>query len=189
MPVVVWLVALPAFGLLDFFAGSSFFRPVGLLLIASVVGGAMAGGASGTGWRGRAAFAVAFVALLWVPLLAVSALPALGGKETLRELAIGLAPGFALAYGLIGALGAALDGSDAAGSGAAGGWPRVATTGLVFGAAGLLGGLLVALVASLSPGATGLSGFAISLLGGAVCLIASAAGGWWMAGASGPSGR
>ena len=189
MPVVVWLVVLPALGALDLFAGASIFRPIGLLLAASAVGGAMAGGATGTGWRGRAAFGVAFVALLWVPLLAVSTLPALGGRETLTELAIGLAPGFVLAYGLIGALGAVLDGADAAGSGVGAGWPRVATAGLVFGTAGLLGGLLVALVASLSPGATGLAGFAISLLGGGACLIASAAGGWGIAAASGPSGR
>lgn len=189
IPVAVWLIVLPALGALGLFTGSSFARPVGLLLVASAAGGAVAGGAAGSGWRGPLAFALAFAALLWVPLLVVSSLPALGGRESLRELAIGLPLGFVLAYGLIGALGSALSGHDGPDPGPGRGWARVAITGLVFAAAGLAGALLVAAVASLAPGASGLAGFAINLFAGGACVSASAAGGWWIAGGFDPSGR
>ena len=180
---------LPSLGAFGFLAGSSFARPVGLILAASAAGGTVAGSATGAGWRGSLAFGLAFGTLFWVPLLAASTLPALAGRETLRELVVGLPLGFALSYGLIGALGSALSGHEAGDTTAGSGWARIATAGLVFTAAGLLGGLLVAVVASLAPGASGLAGFAINLFAGAACVSASAAGGWWIAGGSDPSDR
>ncbi|MXY24841.1 MAG: hypothetical protein F4Y45_10005 [Acidobacteria bacterium] len=189
IPVAVWLIALPALGAAGFFTGSSFARPIGLLLIASAAGGAVAGSATGPGWRGPLAFALAFAALIWAPLLVVSSLPALAGRESLRELAIGLPLGFVLAYGLIGAFGSALSGHGGGEPHPGSGWARIAIASLVFAAAGLLSGLLVAVVSSLAPGASGLAGFAINLVGGAACVTASAAGGWWIAGGSDPSGR
>ena len=189
IPVAVWLIALPALGAAGFFTGSSFARPIGLLLIASAAGGAVAGSATGPGWRGPLAFALAFAALIWAPLLVVSSLPALAGRESLRELAIGLPLGFVLAYGLIGAFGSALSGHGGGEPHPGSGGARSAIASLVFAAAGLLSGLLVAVVSSLAPGASGLAGFAINLVGGAACVTASAAGGWWIAGGSDPSGR
>lgn len=180
IPVVVWLVGVPVLGALGFYDGASIFRPIGLVLAACAVGGAVAGAAVGAGWRGRVAFAVAFVAGLWLPLLEVGTLPALAGGERFVQLAVGLVPGFALGWCVIGAAGVALSGATT--------WPRVATSGLVFAAGGALGGLLLAGAASLAPGASGLAGFTVSLLGGVACLTSSVIGAWGLPGPRDQSG-
>lgn len=189
IPITAWLIVLPGLGMFGFLTGSSFAFPAGVLVATSAAGGAVAGTAAGAGWRGPVAFALAFAALLWLPLLAMISLSALAGRETLRQLAVGLPLVFTFAYGLIGAIGSALSGPPGEEASPGSGWARVGVAGLVFAAAGLLGGLLVAAVASLAPGASGLAGFAINLFAGAACVTASAAAGWWIAGGSDPSGR
>ena len=181
IPVAVWIVGLPALGAFGLYDGSSVLRPIGVVLAACAAGGAVAGGAMGVGWRPRVAFAVAFVAGLWLPLLELGTLPALAGRERFAQLVVGLVPGFTLGWCVIGAGGVALSGGTT--------WPRVATAGLVFGAAGGLGGLLLAGAAALAPGASGLAGFAVSLLGGVACLTSSAIAGWGLPGSHDQSDR
>ena len=180
VPVVVWIVGVPALGAFGFYDGASVLLPVGLVLAACAVGGAVAGAAVGTGWRGRVAFAVAFVVGLWLPLLELGTLPALAGHERFVQLVVGLVPGFALGWCVIGAAGVALSGVTT--------WPRVAVSGLVFAAGGALGGLLLAGAASLAPGASGFAGFTVSLLGGVACLTSSAIGAWGLPGSHDQSG-
>ena len=107
-----------------------------------------------------------------MPLLLLATLPALGGRETAGGLAVVLAPGFALAYTMLGAAGLALGGA---------GWRNAARGALVFGVAGAAGGAWLAAVAGLAPGAVGVAGFAVqSIGGGAAFLLPAAVGGWWI---------
>ncbi len=139
-----------------------------MLGAACAAGGIVAGGAIG-GTRWRAAFGAAFCTAAWVPLLLLSGLPALGGRESAVELAAVFVPGFASAFAVLGAVGLALGG---------GGWRSGSLGAFVFGAAGAAGGAVVAAAAGLAPGA---AGFGVqSLGGGAAYLLPAAAGGWWI---------
>ena len=172
IPFATWLLLLPALGAWGLYGGGSIARPIAVIGAACAAGGIVAGGAIG-GARWRAAFCAAFCAAAWVPLLLLSGLPALGGREGLAELAVVLVPGFAAPYATLGAVGLAL---------AACGWRSTSLGALVFGAAGAAGGALVAAAAGLAPGEVGLAGFAVqSIGGGAACLLPAAAGGWWIA--------
>ena len=171
VPFATWLLLLPALGAWGFYGGGSIARPVVVLGVACVAGGILAGGAIG-GARWRAAFGAAFGAAGWVPLLLLSGLPALGGRERAAELAVVLLPGFASAYAALGAVGLTLAGC---------GWRCGLLATFVFGMAGAAGGAVVAAVAGIAPGDAGLAGFAVqSLGGGAAYLLPAAAGGWWL---------
>lgn len=171
IPFAAWLLLLPALGAAGAYAGGTVARPIGVLAVACAAGGALAGGALG-GVRWRLAFGAAFCAAGWVPLLLLSTLPALGGRETTVDLAVAFAPGFALANATLGAGGLALGGA---------GWRHACRGAAVFGAAGAVGGFLIAAVAALAPGEVGLSGFLVQALGGgAALLLPAAAGGWWV---------
>lgn len=171
IPFATWLLVLPALGAWGLYAGGSIARPIAVLGAACAAGGVVAGNAIG-GARWRAAFGAAFCAAGWVPLLLLSGLPALGGREGAADLAPVLVPGFASAYAALGAAGLALAGC---------GWRCGSSGALVFGAAGAAGGAVVSAVAGLAPGATGVAGFAVQSLGGGVAfLLPAAAGGWWI---------
>ena len=162
---------LPALGAWGFYGGASIARPLAVLAVACAAGGIVAGSGVG-GVRWRAAFGAAFCAAGWVPLLLLSGLPALGGRERAAELAVVLLPGFALAYAALGAMGLALAGC---------GWRCASLGAFVFGAAGAAGGGVLAPAAGLAPGEVGLVGLAVqSLGGGAAFLLPAAAGGWWI---------
>ena len=188
VPCAAWFVLLPALGALDFYRGATILRPAGVLALACVAGGAVAGGALGPGLRLRAAFGAAFAATFWMPLLVLGSLPALSGGERFVDLLAGFAPVLALSHALLGALGIALGG---------GGWRRAAAGALLFGPAGAAGGVLLALVVRLSAGSGGgAAAFAVGALGGAAaCLLPLTIGGWWLArrpagrGARGEPGR
>ena len=170
IPFAAWLL-LPFLGVLGVYGGGTVARPLAVVAVACVAGGALAGSALG-GVRWRIAFAAAFCSAGWMPLLLLGTLPALGGRETAVGLAVVLAPGFALAYTMLGAAGLALGGA---------GWRGATRGAIVFGAAGAAGGALLAVVAGLAPGAVGLSGFAVqSIGGGAAFLLPAAGGGWWI---------
>lgn len=170
-PCAAWLLV-PALGALDLYRGATVLRPISVVLLACVAGGLVAGGALGPGLRWRAAFGVAFGATLWIPLLILASLPALSGVERLAELLLRLAPALAVSHALLGALGLALGGS---------GWRRACAGALVFGAAGTVGGGLLALVVRLSAGSSGAAAFAAGALGGGVaCLLPLTLAGWWL---------
>ena len=171
VPFATWLLLLPALGALDFYRGATILRPVAVLLLACAAGGIVAGGALG-GVRWRAAFGAAFGATLWIPLLILGSLPALSGRERIVDLVVGFTPAFALSYAFTGACGLALGGS---------GWRRASLGSLVFGAAGVAGGMLLALAVRLTPGVTGVAAFAVSAIGGGVaCLLPLTLAGWWL---------
>ena len=172
MPLATWLVLLPALGAWDLYREGSILRPVAVLLLACAAAGVVAGGGLGGALRWRAALGAAFVGALWVPYLLLGTLPALSGGERLVELVVGLLPSVAVSHALLGGMALALGGS---------GWRRAWRGAAVFGAAGAAGGLLLALLVRLSAGASGVPGFAVSALGGALaCLLPLASGGWWL---------
>ena len=180
IPFTAWLFLVPALGAWGLYAGGSVARPVAVLAVASVAGGLVAGGALG-GLRWRIAFGAAFCATAWVPLLLLSGLPALGGRESAGAIAVALVPGFALAHATLGAAGLAFGGA---------GWRGACRGGLVFGVAGAVGGAAASAAAGLAPGAGGLAGFAVqSLGGGTALLLPAAAGGWWLGGRQDPRAR
>ncbi len=171
IPFAAWLVLLPALGAWGAYAGGTIARPIVVLAVACAAGGVVAGGGVG-GLRWRNAFGAAFCVAGWIPLLLLSTLPALGGRETAVGLAVVLAPGFAVAHAALAAAGLALGGA---------GWRDACRGAAVFGAAGAVGGALLAGAAGLAPGAVGLAGFAVHALGGgAASLLPPAAGGWWI---------
>lgn len=170
-PFAVWLLVIPALGAWGVYAGGTLARPIAVVAVACAAGGMLAGSSVG-GVRWRVAFGAAFCSVGWIPLLLLSTLPALGGRETAVGLAVVLAPGFALSYTMLGAVGLALGGA---------GWRHACRGAVVFGAAGAAGGALLAVVAGLAPGAVGLSGFAVqSIGGGAAHILPAAVGGWWI---------
>lgn len=197
IPFGVWLVLLPLLGAWGAYGGGTIARPIAVVAVACVAGGVLAGSAlARPGGRVRSpraretpasraprrrlpgsvrwqlAFGAAFCVAGWMPLLLLGTLPALGGRETAAGLAVVLAPGFALAYAMLGGAGLGLGGA---------GWRNACRGALVFGAAGAAGGALLAVVAGLAPGAVGLPGFGVqSLGGGAAYLLPAAAGGWWI---------
>ena len=171
IPFAAWLLLLPALGAWDAYAGGTIARPIVVLAVACAAGGVVAGSGIG-GLRWRNAFGTAFCVAGWMPLLLLSTLPALGGRETAVGLAAALAPGFALAHATLGVAGLALGGA---------GWRGACRGAVVFGAAGAVGGALLAGAAGLAPGAVGPAGFAVHALGGgAAFLLPAAAGGWWI---------
>ena len=170
IPFAAWLL-LPFLGALGAYDGGTVARPIAVVAVACVAGGVLAGSALG-GARWRIAFATAFCSAGWMPLLLLGTLPALGGRETAVGLAVAFAPGFAVAYTMLGAAGLALGGA---------GWRGACRGAIAFGAAGAAGGALLGVVAGLAPGAVGLPGFAVqSIGGGAAFLLPAAAGGWWI---------
>lgn len=181
IPCLTWFLLVPALGAWDVYRNGSLLRPVALLVCASVAGGVLAGSAVGPGPRWPAAFGAAFGATLWIPLLVLAGLPALSGGERLAELLVGLAPALAVSHAALGALGLALGG---------GGLRRAGVGALVFGAAGLAGGVLLAAVAPLAAGGTGTAAFAGATLGGgAACLLPLALAGWWLGRPTVPNAR
>ncbi len=172
IPLTAWLLLLPALGALDLYRGATILRPIAVVLVACAAGGLVAGGAVGPGLRWRVAFGAACGATLWVPLLILGSLPALSGAERFVELLLGFAPALAVSHALLGALGLALG---------AGGWRLACIGGLVFGTAGMTGGVLLAVVVRLSAGSAGTAAFAAGALGGgAVCLLPLTLAGWWL---------
>ena len=166
------LLLLPALGALDLYRGATVLRPIAVALLACAAGGVVAGGALGAGMRRRAAFAAAFGATLWIPLLVLGSLPALSGVERFVELLVGFVPALAVSHALLGALGLGLGGS---------GWRRACAGALAFGAAGEAGGVLLALVVRLSAGSSGAAAFAAGALGaGVACLLPLTLAGYWL---------
>lgn len=197
IPFGAWLLLLPLLGAWGAYAGGTVARPIAVVAVACAAGGLLAGSALARpggrvrspraretlasrvprrrlpgGVRWHLAFGAAFSVAGWMPLLLLGTLPALGGRETAAGLAVVLAPGFALAYAVLGAAGLALGGA---------GWRNACRGAIAFGAAGAAGGALLAVAAGLAPGAVGLPGFAVqSIGGGAAFLLPAAAGGWWI---------
>ncbi len=172
VPFAAWLLLLPVLGALDLYRGATILRPLAVVLLASVAGGLVAGGALGPGLRWRAAFGAAFGATLWIPYLILGSLPALSGVERLADLLVGFTPALATSHALLGALGLVLGGS---------GWRRACAGSLRFGAAGTAGGVLLALVVRLSAGSSGAAAFAVGALGGCTaCLLPLTLAGWWL---------
>lgn len=162
---------LPALGAWGVYAGGTMARPIAVMAIACAAGGVVAGSAIG-GMHWRLAFGAAFCAAGWMPMLLLSTLPALGGRETAIGLVVVFAPVLSVAHATLGATGLALGGA---------GWPAAARAGIVCGAAGAAGGALLAVVAGLAPGAVGPAGFAVEAAGGGTALLLPlAAGGWWI---------
>ena len=114
VPFAAWLLLLPVLGALDLYRGATILRPLAVVLLASVAGGLVAGGALGPGLRWRVAFGAAFGATLWIPYLILGSLPALSGVERLADLLVGFTPALATSHALLGALGLVLGGSGLA---------------------------------------------------------------------------
>ena len=185
IPFATWLVLLPALGAWDLYRGGTILRPVVLVLLACVAGGAVAGGtlggtAPGGSGRWRLAFGTAFGATLWMPFLVLGTLPALSGGEKILELVVGFTPALAVSHALLGGIALALGGS---------GWMPVWKGTAAGGVAGAAGGVLLALIVRLSAGSGGAAEFAVSVLGaGVACLLPLAFAGWWL-GRRGPGSR
>ena len=171
VPVGTLLLVVPLLGASGFFVGGSIARALATLGVACLAGGQFAGGALRRGVRSRLAFGVAFPIGLAIPLVVVSGLAALSGREGFTELGL-FVPGFVLAYGLLGAVGSALSGD---------GWRRTARTGGAFAAGGLCGGVALAGVAALVAGSSSGAAMVAHTVGAAVaCLVPTALGGWWL---------
>ena len=170
VPVGTLLVVLPLAGAAGFFSGSSIGRPLALLGVACVAGGQFAGGALRRGVLSRVAFGVALPIGLAIPLVVVSGLGALSGHEAVTELAMRFVPVFALAYGLLGAVGATLSGE---------GWRGTAQAVGAFSGGGVVGGVTLAAVVALLAGTSGTGAAVARACGAAVaCAIPAALGGW-----------
>ena len=166
------LVLVPVAGAVGGLTGGSVARLAGLMALAGAAGGGLAGSALGRGWRGTAAFALAFPVGLVLPLLAVASVPALSGRERLVELVAGFVPAFAASFGLIGGVGTVLVGA---------GWRRALRSSLAFSLVGAVGGLALTAVATLLPG--GLTGSFPGLFVIAATLASvapTALAGWWL---------
>ena len=146
-----------------------------------MVGGQFAGGALRRGVRSRLAFAIAFLIGLPIPLVVVSGLEALSGREGFTELGLGFVPGFVIAYGLLGAVGSALDGD---------GWRRTVRASGAFAGGGLCGGVMLAGVVTLAAGSSGGVLVAHTVGAAVACILPTAIGGWWLGWqVSAPGGR
>ncbi len=172
VPVLGLFVVVPVAGAVGGLTGGSVGSLAGLMAFAGAAGGALAGSALGRGWRGAAAFALAFPVGLALPLLAVASVPALSGRERLVELVAGFVPAFAASFGLMGGVGTALVGA---------GWRRALQSSLAFSLAGVIGGLALTAVATFLPG--GLTGRFPGLFVIAAALtpiVPAALAGWWL---------
>ena len=172
VPVGTLLVVVPLAGAAGFFIGSSIGRPLAMLAVACVVGGQFAGGALRHGVQSRVAFGAAFPIGLAIPLVVVSGLEALSGHEAVTELAVRFVPVFALAYGLLGAVGGTLSGE---------GWRGTARAVCAFTGGGVVGGVTLAAVVALMAGSSSVAAPVARACGAAVaCVIPGAIGGWWL---------
>ncbi len=169
--VVGPLVIVPAIGATGLFVGGSALRMLFALAAPAVLGGAFAGRALQRGWRGTLAFAVAFPVGTAIPILAVSTLDALSGRESLTQLTVAYVGLLSISFGTLGAVGASLSGFK---------WSVVGRVLLAFASCGVVGGLVLTGMASLLPEApTGIAWLRMS--GSAAALIIPAAGcGWWL---------
>ena len=173
VPVATLLVVLPLAGAAGVFIGSSVGRPFAMLGVACVAGGQFAGGALRRGRRSRVAFGVAFPIGLAMPLVVVSGLGALSGHETVTDLAVRFVPVFALAYGLLGAVGGTLS---------AEGWRGTAQVAGAFTGGGVVGGVTLTAVVALVASSSGAAAAVARTCGAVVaCVIPAAVGGWRLA--------
>jgi len=172
IPLLVGLIGVPLLSSYGLFSGMSFSVPIGIVFAASAIGGATAGGFS-IGRRASLAFSVAFVLTLWIPLLIVTSLQGLSGREQFFELFAGFGFGYGMAYFLLGIVGVGVLSKMSL-------W-KMLRGGSVFAVGGLIGGLLLAVsvtAASALPETVGLS---VRVGGGALsCLVSSSIGGWWV---------
>ena len=173
VPVGTLLVVLPLTGAAGFFVGSSIGRPLAMLGVACVAGGQFAGGALRRGVQSRMAFGVAFPLGVAIPLVVVSGIAALSGHEAVTNLAVRFIPVFAVAYGLLGAVGAALSGE---------GWRGAVRAAGAFTGGGVVGGVTLTVVVALAAGSSGAAAAVARACGAAVaCAIPAALGGWCLA--------
>ncbi len=142
--------------------------PVGFL-----VGGALAGRSLRVGRRGIVGFAVAFAVVLPVLLVRLTGIQGLGGNEGFVDLL--------LFYGLFGPIGFALMGVIGVAIAGLGG-REVGASLVVFGAAGLLGGVLMAVFMDVQAAGAPTTNLILTVLGSVAFLVLPAAiGGAWLA--------
>ncbi len=110
-------------------------------LIGLVIGGAIAGRSLRVGWHGMAGFAVAYSVTLPLVGLRLIGIQGMDGNEGFLKLVIDFAATGGVAFALMGALGVGLSGL---------GVRRTVTSAVVFGCAGVLGGVLLAATQSAS---------------------------------------
>ena len=118
-------------GTVGFFARESTPRLLLVLVIPTLVGGAVAGASLREGRRGSVGFALAFPIGVFLPTLGAVGIQAMSGRETLMQLLVVFAGSFSLSFGLMGAVGVAFLGR---------GWRIVVYSALVFAASGVIGG-------------------------------------------------
>lgn len=110
IPLVVMLIGFPVVGALGLWVGQPLIAPVGLLTVACVMGGVLAGGGlSGGGWI-RARFGASFPVGLGGPLLTVANLGGFSGQESFAGLCVAFAALFAVANVTLAAGGLGLSG-------------------------------------------------------------------------------
>jgi len=172
--LLVGLIGVPLLSSYGLFSGMSFSVPIGIVFAASAIGGATAGGFS-IGRRASLAFSVAFVLTLWIPLLIVTSLQSLSGREQFFEIFVGVGFGFGLAYFLLGSVGVGVLSNMSL-------W-KMLRGGSVFAVGGLTGGLLLAASVTVASEFSDTVALSVRLGGGALsCLIPSSIGGWWVQG-------
>ena len=172
IPFLVGFIGVPLLSASGVFSGMPFSVPIGLVFVASAIGGAVAGGFS-MGRRAGLAFSVAFVFTLWMPLLIVTSLQSLSGREQFFEIFVGVGVGFGLAYFLLGSVGVGVLSNMSL-------W-KMLRGGSVFAVGGLTGGLLLAASVTVASEFSDTVALSVRLGGGALsCLIPSSIGGWWV---------
>jgi hypothetical protein len=172
IPFLVGFIGVPLLSVSGLFSGVPFSVPIGLVFVASAIGGAVAGGFS-MGRRASLAFSVAFVFTLWMPLLIVTSLQSLSGREPFFEIFVGVGGGFGLAYFLLGSVGVGVLSNMRL-------W-KTLWGGLVFAVGGLTGGLFLAASVTVASELSDTIAVSVRLGGGALsCLIPSSIGGWWV---------
>ena len=125
------------------------------------------------GRRAGLAFSVAFVFTLWMPLLIVTSLQSLSGREQFFEICVRVGVGFGLAYFLLGSVGVGVLSNMSL-------W-KMLRGGSVFAVGGLTGGLLLAASVTVASEFSDTVALSVRLGGGALsCLIPSSIGGWWV---------
>lgn len=113
-------------------------------VMAFMAGGAIAGESLGVGVRGVLGFAIAFVLSLPIALFSLITIQGLGGDQSFGSLAFYFGLMGAFAFGIMGVVG----------TGIAGLRRDIVAAGVVFGAAGFLGGALLAASLSVQTGSS-----------------------------------
>ena len=173
IPMVVMLIGFPVAGALGLWVDQPLIAPVGLLTVACVVGGALAGGGLSGGCWTRARFGASFPVGLGGPLLAVANLGGFSGQESFAALCVAFAALFAMSNVVLAAGGLGLTG-------------RGCRTELgklcLCGIGGALGGAWLALTLWVAGFSTPAMAAGVIFVGASVAVGGSAAIGGWALG-------